>query len=108
MEGTFWRGLNRAAAPLVTLLFVFGSDHHFGTCPIGRARSLERGCNGIAGSSAHRPASHAGSGATLADKTRGRRQEPVADFLSSLKANDAAFQVIVGQSRLLTTKGDIA
>jgi len=33
---------------------------------------------------------------------------PVASFIETLKANDAAFEVVLGQGRLLTTKSDIA
>lgn len=37
-----------------------------------------------------------------------RPDQPVASFMESLKGNDAAFHVVVGQGRLLTTKKPIA
>jgi pilus assembly protein CpaC len=37
-----------------------------------------------------------------------RSDQPVASFMESLKGNDAAFHVVVGQGRLLTTKKPIA
>ena len=35
-------------------------------------------------------------------------QPPLAEFIDSLRGNDATIEVIIGQGRLLTTKGDIA
>ena len=33
---------------------------------------------------------------------------PVASFIDSIKGNDTALEIFVGQGRILTTKGDIA
>ncbi|NIN76909.1 MAG: hypothetical protein GTO37_03945, partial [Planctomycetales bacterium] len=54
---------------------------------------------------AGRPAEGEGAGAKWQTRRPG---QPVASFLESLKGNDAAFQVVVGQGRLLTTKKPIA
>lgn len=39
---------------------------------------------------------------------RGEERQPVADFLDSLKGNDAAIEVMINQTKLLTTKQPIA
>jgi len=38
----------------------------------------------------------------------GQENEPVAAFIDTLKGNDAAIQIVVGQGRMLTTRGPIA
>lgn len=38
----------------------------------------------------------------------GRENEPVASFIDTLKGNDVAIRIVVGQGRMLTTRGPIA
>lgn len=56
---------------------------------------------------APRPAEGVEPGQTWHTKRAPAENEPVASFIDTLKGNDAALQVIMGQGRLLTTKADI-
>lgn len=55
-----------------------------------------------------RPAQGAAANQQWQTARTGEEGAPVASFIDTLKANDAAFEVILGQGRLLTTKVDIA
>jgi pilus assembly protein CpaC len=55
-----------------------------------------------------RPAEGPGDGQQWRTQPTEDEKKPVAEFLDSLKGNDAALEVVVGQGRLLTTKEPIA
>lgn len=55
-----------------------------------------------------RPSAGAGEGGEWRGTRRGEETEPIASFIDSLKGNDAAIEVVVGQGRLLTTRRPIA
>ncbi len=55
-----------------------------------------------------RPAVSSGEAGQWNTGRAGRENEPVAAFLDTLKGNDAAIQIVVGQGRMLTTRGPIA
>ncbi|MFM2093626.1 MAG: Type secretion system protein precursor [Planctomycetota bacterium] len=55
-----------------------------------------------------RPSAGAGDGAEWRGSRKGEEAEPIASFIDSLKGNDAAIEVVVGQGRLLTTRRPIA
>jgi pilus assembly protein CpaC len=57
---------------------------------------------------ASRPAEGTGAGQQWRTQPTEDEKKPVAEFLDSLKGNDAALEVVVGQGRLLTTKEPIA
>jgi pilus assembly protein CpaC len=55
-----------------------------------------------------RPAQGTGPGETWQVARQGRDRTPTASFIDSLRANDAAIEVVIGQGRLMTLKTDIA